>query len=404
MSLPKEIEDYYHRLALKDFGRGLEPSRQGAALLGNPQEQYPIIHIAGTNGKGSTAAFLSSLLQQEGFRVGLTTSPHLIDIRERIQVDRKLISRGTFIELTQQIRNRLPEEEFLSYFEMTTLLSFEYFRMEKVDMAVVEVGLGGKLDSTNIVHPQVAVLTPISLDHENHLGKTEAAIAEDKCGILKQGMKVVSAPQKKEVTEVLSRHCREKKLSIQWSDPHNIDQPLGLLGAHQKTNAATALLAAEAFLRRRMDQDKIGKALQQTKWPGRLQYLQKNPTLLIDAGHNEAGIQSLLDFLKEQHPNRSIHFLIGVLADKRWNTMFEPLKPLAKTFHCVKPPSNRALEPMTLAKQLGREGRIPIEVHHQSISEVVSRILKSLGPTEMLVATGSITVIGEVLKCFHKHV
>lgn len=395
------IQEYFKRLAKKDFRKDLEPMREACLLLNNPQTTYASVHIAGTNGKGSTAAFLSTLLQSMGYQVGLMTSPHLLDVRERIQINQTPISWEALAELVGDIRRLLSDEEYLSYFEMLTLLGFEYFSKMGVDIAVIETGLGGRFDATNVIQPQVAVLTPISLDHEMFLGNSITKIAHEKCGILKPEMRVISAPQKPEVAVIIEKTCKKWGLALQWADPEKIQFPLGLPGEFQKMNAAAAHLAAEALLENKIPSATCEYAFQKTSWAGRLQYLQENPCVLIDGAHNIASLECLAQYLKEKHPDKKIHFLVGSLRDKNWKTMFAPLASLATRFIAVTPQTSRALKPSLLAQILASYGQ-PVESFKDPIPNVFKRVLASLDSKDLLVATGSLYVVGEVLSCFPK--
>lgn len=387
-----EIESYLERIAKRDFRPTLVPMQEVCQRLGNPQNDYTMVHIAGTNGKGSTAAFLSSILQRAGYSVGLITSPHLIDVSERIQINRQSITWEALWEVIEKIRQTLPENDFLSYFEMMTLAGFEYFSQMGVDIAVVETGMGGRLDATNVVTPQVAVLTSISHDHEKYLGNTLMQITQEKCGILKQNCSVVSAPQTEEVSFVIEERCRELSLELCWADPEKIAFPLGLKGEHQKINAACALAAASLLLADDLIEEMATSALKTTEWPGRLQYLQ--PNFLIDGAHNRGGIKTLAAYLKEAHREQPIHFLLGVLEDKNWQTMFEPIIPLASHFTCVTPPSSRALPARKLAEHLKR--------FEKPVACLENFTLPPRQDQELLVATGSLYMVGETLKCFPK--
>lgn len=401
----QKIESYLAAIAKKNFRQTLEPMIEACHLLKDPQEDYVSIHIAGTNGKGSTAAFLNSILQEAGPKVGLITSPHLTHLTERIQINRRPIPFEALSEVIDEIRKRLPSEDYLSYFEMMTLAGFEHFSKMKVDIAVVETGMGGRLDATNVLKPKVAVLTPISFDHEAYLGDTLSQIAKEKCGILKRGMTVVSAPQQEDVVFVIEEHCKRLKLELIWADSDTVTTPLGLKGRHQKINAACALAAAKILLSKEICEKKAAQALAKTKWPGRLDTISYDPLVLVDGAHNAAGIQTLADYLEEAHPDKEIHFLIGALKDKNWQTMFEPLKNLAAAFYCVTPDSERALDSGTLAKQLqSLSVYSPWSIVHcpEPIPKVLETILPQLGSQDMLVATGSLYMVGEVLKCFHK--
>lgn len=375
-----EIAEYLDRIARSDFRAELGPVREMATICGDPQRQYKTIHIAGTNGKGSTASFLESLLRAEGLRVGLYTSPHIVSIRERIQVNRNPISEADFVATLISIRRKLARDDFLSYFEMTTLIAFEFFRQSRVDVAVIETGLGGRLDATNILQPSVTVLTPISFDHQQILGNRLAEIAREKCGIFKRGVPVVSAPQSEEVRSVIARHAVPKLSRIRWADPWEIQVPLGLQGEHQKANAATALAAAGVFLRKEVSQEPLRK----TRWPGRLEIVSTDPLVLCDAAHNFAGIQTLADFLEKNHRDKKKIFAVGVLKDKDWRQMFRPLTPLVERCHLLKLKTERGLEAAALQSCLENLGwRV----------ESPSAVIPPLQGDEMLIVCGSIYAI-----------
>ena len=396
-----EIKKYLEGMGYKDFRLNLEPMREACSLLNNPQDNFASIHIVGTNGKGSTAAFLRSLLTASGYATGLITSPHLIDFRERVQINHNWITWEALAELADQIRTTLPEENFLSYFEMMTLIGFEYFSRMGVDVAVVEAGMGGRFDATNVLKPQVAVITPISLDHQSYLGETLEKIAREKCGILKPEMAVVSAPQPAPAAGVIKAKCLELGLPLIWADPEQIRVPLGLKGGHQKTNAACALLAAKALIEEELVDSVAEEALKNTAWPGRLEYLSKEPTILVDGAHNPAGIQTVADYLIANHSRQKICFMLGAMKDKNFKEMIEPLIPLAERFVCVAPNTPRALPTKDLAALLKPFGK-PVEVIDKPIQKAIFDLIATLSPEEMLVATGSLYVVGEVLACFHK--
>ncbi|MDO8494748.1 MAG: folylpolyglutamate synthase/dihydrofolate synthase family protein [Deltaproteobacteria bacterium] len=405
--MSKEIDSLLERIAQKDFRASLEPIRQACAWLGNPQDQFKSIHIAGTNGKGSTAAFLSSILQEAGLKVGCMTSPHLIEVEERIQIDREPIARKKFHALIEEVLTFLPEEEFLSYFEMITAVGFLYFAREKVDVAVVEVGLGGRLDATNILKPAVGVLTTIAKDHEKILGDTLVKIAKEKCGIIKKGMKIVSVAQVDEVQRVIQNDCREKNVELQVVDPSSITTPLGLKGEHQKINAAAAVAAAARHcegagsLTLFGTSSAISDGLRKTSWPGRLQILQERPTVLVDGAHNESGMQTLARYLKANWQGTKFHFFVGALREKNPELLFQPIAPLAKHFYAVSVYTDRAMTPPELKAVLDQTA-VPTTALEGAIALQWKKVLSAIPADEMVVATGSLYLIGEVLQCFRK--
>ncbi len=401
MSTDPEIKKYLESLGHKDFRLNLEPMREACALLNNPQDTFASIHIVGTNGKGSTAAFLKSLLMASGYAVGLMTSPHLIDFRERIQINQNWITWEALAAMVQSIRSILPEEDFLSYFEMLTLVGFEYFSKIGVDVAVVEAGMGGRFDATNVLKPQVAIITPISIDHETYLGHTIEKIAKEKCGVFKSEMTVISAPQPQAARTVIEMTCKQLNLPLLWANPETISMPLGLHGTHQKINAACAIEAVKALIGDDVIDAIAPQALKNTYWPGRLDYLSKNPTLLVDGAHNPGGIETLRDHLILNHSRQKIFFLIGMLKDKNLHEMITPLLSLADHFICVKPKTPRALPAETLAEKILSFGK-KVTVKTDPIREILYDLLPQLTGDQMLVATGSLYVVGECVSCFHK--
>lgn len=391
-----EFKRYLEKIARKDFRKDLEPMREAALLLNNPQGSYPVVHIAGTNGKGSTAAFLSSILQIAGYQTGLMTSPHLLEVTERIQINRIPITAEALAGIVKEIRAALPREDDLSYFEMLTLAGFEYFSRMSVDIAVVETGLGGRFDATNIVRPQIVILTPIGMDHILHLGSSFAEIAREKCGILKPECAVVSAAQRPEVMPVIENQCRRLRLELFRADPESITTPLGLGGEHQRTNAAAARVAAGLLLSDEMEENAYEEALASTRWPGRLDSLGENPKILLDAAHNEDGIRALSRHLERNCRGQKIHLFTGVLEDKEWTRMYAPLLPLIASVTTVRPPSSRGLPASNLAEHFRSVCDKPVTAMPGSVGKAFKEVLKGISADEMLVVTGSIYVIGEV--------
>ena len=388
----KTVKQHLYRLIPKDFRMSLEPMREMADRLGNPQLAYKTIHVTGSNGKGSTVAFLESLLRAKGLRVGMMTSPHLQTVRERIQIDRKMISEKEFVVAYEAVRGVLPNKNYLTFFELTVLMGFWFFAKKKVDVAVIEVGLGGRWDATNIVLPTVGVFTPISLEHQRILGETLQAITQEKCGILKPGMQVVSAPQEEEVRKVIEENCRNLDLPLHRISPLKGDILLGLKGEHQKTNAAVALKGGELFLGRG---EGMSEALVNTFWPGRLQYINQNPKILLDGAHNLAGIEVLVDFLRKNHGNDPIFFIFGVMRDKKWEKMIEILASLAKKFIFVAPKQERSLSIEDLSRYAQNRGILHETA--KSFPQVVEKVFSEPKKGQLWVACGSLFVLGELL-------
>ena len=313
-------------------------------LIGNPHQQLKSIHIAGTKGKGSTAAIITSILTANGLNVGLYTSPHLIDPRERIRIGEKLISREEFVYFLSQMRFQLEsssEQTSFTFFEVYTALAFLYFSHHRVDLAVLETGMGGRLDATNVIYPLLAVVTQISFDHTRELGKDLASIAREKGGIIKEGVTVLTSPQDRTAMKVLEQTAKEKETELykvgedikfertgstsraqsfylkttKRTYPHLV---LSLAGTHQLINAATAVGAIDLIEDKGIftSLEAVRKGLKRVKWPGRIETLSTEPLLILDCAHNGASAQALADYLKEEFPGKKIILVLGILKNK----------------------------------------------------------------------------------------
>jgi len=313
-------------------------------LIGNPHQQLKAIHIAGTKGKGSTAAIITSILTANGLKVGLYTSPHLIDPRERIRIGRKLVSQEEFVYFLSQMRFQLEnssEQTSFTFFEIYTALAFLYFSHQRIDIAVLETGMGGRLDATNVVYPLLAVITQISFDHTRELGKDLASIAREKSGIIKEGVTVLTSPQDRAAMKVLEQAAREKKTElykvgedIQFKRRGSTSQTqtfylettkrtyphlvLPLAGTHQLINAATAVGAIDLIEDRGIftSSEAVRKGLKEVKWPGRIETLSTEPFFIVDCAHNGASAQALANYLKEKFPRKKIILILGILKNK----------------------------------------------------------------------------------------
>ena len=386
--------------------------------LGRPHNTFPSIHIAGSNGKGSVAVLLATALQAAGHRVGLYTSPHLVDFRERIRVDGEYISRRNVIRLWERLRPRVRKLK-ATYFVTVTAMAFEYFRIRDVDIAIVETGLGGRLDATNVLLPHAAVITNISREHTRWLGKRLEQIAREKGGIIKEGVPVICAETRKTPLRVIERICRRQKASL-----HRVDEELnweveeasldgadlfvrfaghgygslylGLPGAHQVRNGMTALLTLlvlgnigwEIPLRA----IRTGFAL--AHWPGRLQVVHHAPLVLMDVAHNPDGCRRLKQSIREFFPGRKISFVFGVQEDKEVAAMIRYLAPVAEQFYLAKASWKGAAKPGDLAQVVKARGA-PCRTY-----STVRRALRAAigSPDEIVCVTGSHYVVGEAME------
>ena len=348
---------------------GLDRTRELLAGLGNPQEALRVVHVAGTNGKGSTCAFLASILQKAGYTVGLFTSPYIIEFADRIRVNGQNIAPGDLLEATLAVREVAEAmDDHPTEFELMTAVAFEHFARQGCDICLVEVGLGGRLDSTNVLEsPEVCVITPIALDHTELLGDTLAAIAGEKAGIVKPGVPVVSAAQPSEAMGVIAARALEQQSPLTCVDTDQVQGTaadfcyrgwrhlvLGLVGSYQVQNAATALEAVGVLRERgwEIPGAAVAEGLACTYWPGRFELLGDNPAFIVDGGHNPQGAQVLIESLAQRYPDRPVIFVMGVLADKDYPAMvrtiagYEPTRMVI----CIEPPNPRALPTEKLAR------------------------------------------------------
>ena len=374
----------------KELKEGEEPfnldtEKELLHRLGNPERKLKFIHIAGTNGKGSTAAFIYSIFRAAGYKTGLYTSPALERFTERIRVDEGDISMealGRLTGLVKETADRMAAEghSFPSEFEILCAVAFLYFLEQKCEMVVLEVGLGGRLDATNVIETsELSVITTISFDHMATLGNTLEQIAGEKAGIIKNGGRVLIHPQRPEVEEVFKRVCREALAELWIADlPEKTDKydltgqeftlktgkgktlslRTSLLGAYQTGNAAVAVRAALllAPFWPKLTEKAIKKGIEEAKWPGRFELMRRDPAVVIDGGHNEEGAGVLKESLMRYFPGKKILFVTGVLRDKEYARMYEKLIPLAKRFYTLTPPSPRALPAEELSKYLADQG------------------------------------------------
>lgn len=387
-----KITAYLNSLASREWRLDLTPMRDICNSFNNPQNSYPAIHIAGTNGKGSTAAFLTSILMHSGYRVGLFTSPHLVDVRERIQINRKLISETHLADVISRIRDSFSGEERLTYFELLTLAAFIYFKEQKVDIAVIETGLGGRFDATNVVTPKVAVITNISLDHQSHLGSTLVEIAGEKCGIIKRGIPTVSALQSPEVMDTIRHFCDDSGSPLCLAGEREMSHKLGLAGRHQMQNASCAVEAAELLADAGFKIQNVQKGLKDVRWEGRLECVMRSPKILLDGAHNPDGAKALAEYIKEQFKRDDAVLMLGVLSDKDIAGICRALAPVVREVICVKTPSERSASPKDVAAKARSFGAT---VHQEEdVPQALKKWIKKLGKNDTLIISGSLSTVG----------
>jgi dihydrofolate synthase / folylpolyglutamate synthase len=372
---------------------GVEVTKRMLATLGNPQDGLAFIHVAGTNGKGSTCAFLTNILAKAGLKCGCFTSPHLIHFEERITVDQQMIPK----EVVTRLGNELLSIDFgvtPTMFDYCLVMAVLYFKECGCNVAVMETGLGGRLDSTNALgNPMVAVITRIGYDHMAILGNTLTEIASEKAGILKENVPAIFAPQEEEALAVLRKHpgtlvSSEDMEKVAFMKP-------GLMGEYQLENGAAAMLAAQKFLSRiGFDEERADAAIEAgihtAIWKGRMEILSREPYLMVDGAHNSNGIHALKTSLMKLYPDEKFHFVMGVMADKDYEKMIEELLSLAIDFVTVTPESSRALQAESLAEKIRSQG-IPAR-SMASVADVLT--LPRVG--EKTIALGSLYFIGEL--------
>jgi dihydrofolate synthase/folylpolyglutamate synthase len=424
---PAESLDYLFGLQRLGARMGTLTVRTLLEAMGNPQEAYASVLIAGTNGKGSTAAFLASILQDAGIRAGVYTSPHLVRFEERIVVDGTEIAQEEVARLATEVRGRIEsidlfqrEESLPSFFETTTALAFRYFQEQRVEIAVLEVGMGGRLDATSVVDAVTCLFTPIDLDHRGILGDTLAEIAAEKSGILKTESRAITAPQHPEVMEVLHRAAAVRGAALVEADriwrsmegksatltlaggaqpSRRIESiPLALPGRHQWTNAVLAAAAACALpgFRERISDENIARGLAAARWPGRCEVIAGRPTLLLDGAHNPAAAQALHSHLVERYTSagRKIIMIFGAMQDKDLPGIMEPLFPCAQRVILARAETPRAADPIIL------EG-LARRYHHSvlaapSLGAALSAACREAGPEDVICVTGSLYLVGDV--------
>ncbi len=391
--------------------------------LGNPQERYPKIHVAGTKGKGSVSAMLAAVAQAAGLKVGLYTSPHLHTYRERLQINGLPIPRAVMARLVEELQPEIEAVPGLTIFEVTTSLAFLYFAREEVDLGVIEVGLGGRLDATNVITPLVSIITSLSLDHTYLLGDTLEEIAAEKGGIIKPGVPVVSAPQRPAAVPVLEeiaaqRHSRFVLVGEEWTwepgersftgqavtthltsgtSPLEGTYHLPLLGDFQQENAATVVATLDVLREEGaswITQETVKRGLDETRWPGRMEVLNREPLLIVDSAHNPYSAQTLVDSLHSWFPETEWTLIYGASNDKDIEGMLEALLPACEHVIVTRSYHPRAAAPYALADQCADLGfGAEIAVNPERALEQACRRLE---PGVGILATGSIFLVAEI--------
>ena len=407
---------YIHSVCWKGSIPGLGRTQELLEKMGNPEKKLKFVHIAGTNGKGSTAAMTASILSKAGYRTGLYTSPYIYRFHERIQVDGVEISDEDLTEITEYVK---PLSDSMAQspteFELVCCIAFEYFYRKKCDIVVLEVGMGGAWDATNVIEvPEVAVITNIGLDHTEYLGDTVEKIAETKSGIFKPHGHAVVYRSTPSVEAVYERVCAERDVSLRKADfeglvlkAHTLEGQifdcgsrknlvLPLLGNHQLHNASVVLSIADTLIGEgwKISEQNIYDGIRDVRWPGRFDIVCRKPLFIIDGGHNPQCIEALVKNIRDYLAGKKVVALTGVLADKDYADMYKPVMPLVDRFVCITPPNPRKLEAEQLARYLRQAGAQAQA--SESILDGVKKAMELAGKDGVVLCFGSLYSIGGI--------
>jgi dihydrofolate synthase/folylpolyglutamate synthase len=384
----------YQRSGIAAYKKDIGNIIKACKILNNPEKKIKTIHIAGTNGKGSTAHMLASILQEAGYKTGLYTSPHLKDFRERIKINGKTIDKKYIINFIKE--NQLEFEKInMSFFEFTVAMAFNYFTESKVDIAIIETGLGGRLDSTNIINPELSIITNIGLDHTNLLGNTIEKIAFEKAGIIKKNTPIIIGRKQHKTKEIFKSIAKEKNAKLYYNDnPKNIITDVK--GDYQNENIGTAIKAIEV-LNWNISNEQINKGinniLKNTGLEGRWQKLSENPLTICDVGHNEDGIKNILRQIEKTKFNK-LHFIFGSVNDKVLTNIFKLLPKKAKYYFCAAK-IDRALQ-TNILKQRAEEFNLYGD-EFSSVNQAYINAKENASKDDLIFIGGSTFIVAEVL-------
>ena len=409
--------------ALRRFGiiLGLDTIKRILAALKNPQHHFNSIHVAGTNGKGSVAAALCAILHESGYKVGLYTSPHLVRFNERICINNHPISNSEVVKCYRAVKRVHHGERSPTFFEFATAMAPYAFKQQKVDWAVIETGMGGRYDATNVIQPAISIITNVSMEHRNYLGNTLVEIAREKSGIIKQTTPLVTAVKQKKVQALVKRVARKKSAPVYRLRKHfkvrrnrmggfsyyGIDHTwrrlkITLAGNHQFENAALALAASELLIRRgtAISYNSIKKGLQQIRWPGRLEIVSDRPLIILDGAHNLIAARNLAKFLAENIGSQRITLVVGILDDKPFKPMLRSLLPVCSRALITRAKTDRALDPQRLcatAKEILSDVTIIPDV-----AKAFAHAVDTAAADEAICVAGSLYVVGEAKAAIEK--
>jgi len=419
-----EAVSYLYGLERFGIKLGLENTLSLLNYLGNPHLKFPSVHIAGTNGKGSVCAMLESILCHSGYKTGLYTSPHLVDFRERIRICRQWIEKDFILDFVKNLKEKIEKEQY-TFFEVTTVLAFLCFAQKKIDIGVIETGLGGRLDSTNVLNPEVAIITTINYDHTDKLGTTLSQIASEKGGIIKPNVPTVVMAEKKKVTDVLKSICEKRKsefihikdvtrweinkssisgsiFSFESDSVKYKNLKLNLAGSHQIKNAVASITAIEELKKKgwKIKKNGVREGLKKVNWRGRLEIFQKKPLVLLDVAHNPEGAKILVDSLKKLIPDKKITFIFGVVEGKDFPQLLSILKEYSHLIILTQPKYPKMISPGILAEELEKK-----KANYKVIPEIKEAFefaKENTKSSDAICITGSHFTVGEFLEIFEK--
>ncbi|MCP4702996.1 MAG: bifunctional folylpolyglutamate synthase/dihydrofolate synthase [candidate division Zixibacteria bacterium] len=404
-------EHFGIKLGIKNIGNFLTD-------VGDPHRTFKSVHIAGTNGKGSTASYIDSIMRQAGYRVGIFTSPHLVDFRERICVDNKQISKKYIAGFIEKHR-KVIEKNKITFFEVCTALAFCYFSYKRVDLAVVETGLGGRLDATNTLLPELSIITDISFDHTNVLGNTLTKIAYEKAGIIKKDRPVLVGTMKPEPRKEIIRVSKQRNAKIVYQKPGTISKTdnkfnfdyksenldlskliSSLPGRHQILNSALAITAVDILNQDgyKVNKTQIRRGLKSTKWPGRFEITKtrRGPTIILDVGHNPAGIKAMMECFKKQFPGQKADVIFGSVRNKNIEKTIKYIIQIAKTVEIAQLKTNRGVEPKDIVS-IFKKNKF-VATTSESVYSSARKIIGLAKSDDIIIICGSHFIVGEFLE------
>ena len=389
----------YQNVGGSAYKKDLTNINKLSKYLNNPHNSFKSVHIAGTNGKGSTAHMIASILQEGKYKVGLYTSPHLIDFRERIKINGVIIEKDFIVDFINENINFFNDNNF-SFFEMTVGLAFEYFKMKSVDIAVIETGMGGRLDSTNIISPELSVITNVSIDHVKFLGNTIADIAIEKAGIIKSGIPVVIGEKQNDIVNIFINKAEEKKSRIFFAEDFNVKEyECELKGSYQNKNIKTAIAAieflnnSEISINEKNIKDGLNKIIQNTGIRGRWEIIGNKPLIICDVAHNIDALSIVINDLKLINSNK-IHFVLGFVNDKNLDSIVD-LFPESSNYYFARPNIERGLDELELQELFNNNNRIGKS--YPSVAQAFKSAIKQSNLDDIIYVGGSTFVVSEVI-------